>query len=304
MQHILPPYLQHGDTIGIACPARFIDQEMITTATRIINAWGCNVKLCSNILAQHHQFAGTDAERAAGINELLADDSVKAIIAGRGGYGCVRIVDAINWDLLQRNPKWIVGYSDLTVFHNHIHTHTNVATLHAEMPVNFDKLEYTKNVEQLRDALFGTFTPYTFTHYASIYGTCTGQLVGGNLSILYALAGTPSDIGTANKILCIEDLDEYLYHLDRMVWQLARGKKLNGVKGVVIGSMSDMKDNTIPFGNSAIEIITEALAPLNIPVAFGAPFGHQASNYPLVLGAEYNLIVNNTTATLSINTGI
>ncbi|MEQ1732683.1 MAG: LD-carboxypeptidase [Bacteroidia bacterium] len=296
----LPPYLQHGDTIGIACPARFIDADTIASTIQIIEQWGCKVKLCSNINAQHHQFGGTDAERTAGFNELLSDPNVKAILVGRGGYGCVRIVDGIDWNLLQQQPKWIVGYSDVTVFHNHIHQHLTMATLHAEMPVNFTKPEYGHNVTLLQQALFGNIQSYTFSHDASINGTCRGVLVGGNLSILYSLAGTPSALNTNNKILFIEDLDEYLYHIDRMLLQLSRGNVLSNIKGVVIGSMSDMKDNTIPFGQNAIEILTAVLAPLNIPVAFGAPCGHQATNYPLVLGAEYVLRVSDKEAVLSI----
>jgi muramoyltetrapeptide carboxypeptidase len=298
---ILPPYLNTGDTIGIACPARFIDNEPLSEAIGIITQMGFKVKLCSNINARYNQLCGTDAERSNGFNELLADTSVKAIIVARGGYGCVRIVDVINWNILAQNPKWIVGYSDVTVLHSHIHQTLNMATLHAEMPVNFGKTNYKANVELLHNALLGKHTAYNWQHHASINGTCNGVLVGGNLSILYSMAGSVSDINTNDKILFIEDLDEYLYHIDRMMYQLVRNNKFNKVKGVVIGSMIDMKDNAIPFGSSAVDIITQHLQVLNIPIAFGAPFGHQANNYPLVFGQVYELAINNSEISFGIN---
>jgi muramoyltetrapeptide carboxypeptidase len=222
---------------------------------------------------------------------MLDDDSVKAIISARGGYGTLRIIDKLNFEKFQKNPKWIIGYSDVTVLHSHVHRNCGIETLHATMPINFHKDE--ESVETLRKALFGEKISYEISAQPmNRNGEAQGELVGGNLSLLYALQGSSSDINTEGNILFIEDLDEYLYHIDRMVVSLKRSGKLSKLAGLVVGGMNDMKDNQVPFGKTAGEIIAEAVAEFKYPVCFGFPAGHTAKNLALPLGRRAKLKVS------------
>jgi len=250
---IIPPYLKQGDTIAIVAPARKIAFEEIEFAISIFQKWGLKVKLGKHIFNQYHQFAGKDIERAEDFNSMLHDDEVKAIICARGGYGTIRIIDKIDFKYLLKKPKWIVGYSDITVLHSHIHTNFNIATIHAIMPINFTNNDCVRiSIESLRKALFGEAIYYNvLPHKFNNVGESIGQLVGGNLSILYSLTGTLSDINTNDKLLFIEDVDEYLYHIDRMLMNLKLCGKLNRLKGLIIGGMTDLKDNEIAFGLNA-----------------------------------------------------
>ena len=224
--------------------------------------------LASNIFDEHHQYAGTDEQRIQGFQELLDNDAVKAIICARGGYGCVRIIDKLNFAGFEARPKWITGYSDLTVFHSHIHTNFGVETLHATMaiyvPTNTDDA-----LGKLQKGLVGEKISYKVTtHELNRKGKARGIITGGNLSIVYALSGSVSDIDTRGKILFIEDLEEYLYHIDRMMMQLKRSGKLSNLAGLIVGGMNNMNDNAVPFGKSAYEIISEAVSGYNYPVCF------------------------------------
>ena len=292
---ITPSYLKSGDCIGIIAPARKISAEELEPAIKILESWGLRVKLGKHIYSTYNQFAGTDEERCADLRAMLNDTEVKAVIAARGGYGEVRIIDMLDFSEFKKYPKWIVGYSDVTVLHNHIHSHTGIETLHATMPINFNKdLEST---DLLKKALFGESLSYRFdSNKQNRQGEANGVLVGGNLSLLYALAATPSDIDTKGKILFLEDLDEYLYHIDRMMMQLKRSGKLSGLKGLVIGSFSEMKDNTVPYGKTAEQIILEAVSEYNYPVCFDFPAGHGNKNYPLYFGREVQLSVKEKTS--------
>jgi muramoyltetrapeptide carboxypeptidase len=198
----------------------------------------------------------------------------------------VRIVDGLDWRAFAKQPKWLVGYSDVTVLHSHVHQNLGIETLHATMPINFAN-NTPEALESLRRALFGEPMDYEFPHHdLNRKGQAEGQLVGGNLSLLYSLAGTPSDVDTQGKILFLEDLDEYLYHIDRMMMQLQRSGKLAGLAGLIVGGMTDMKDNTIPFGKTAEQIIKEHVEPYGYPVAFGFPAGHIDDNRALVMGRK------------------
>jgi len=292
---IRPAFLKEGDTIGIVAPARKISAEELAPAIAILENWGLTVKLGRNIFAAQNQFAGSDKQRAVDYQDMLDDKDVKAIISTRGGYGTVRIIDKLNFTLFKKNPKWIIGYSDVTVMHSHVHTNLGTETLHATMPINFNK--DAESIKLLEKALFGKALNYiTPWHKYNKTGTCKGVLVGGNLSLLYALAGTKSDINTEGKILFLEDLDEYLYHIDRMMIQLKRSGKLAGLRGLVVGDFSDMKDNTVPFGKTAEEIILDAVQEYKYPVCFGFPAGHGTKNYPLFLGREIELSVKEKTS--------
>lgn len=295
---IPPPFLKLGYCIGIVAPARKITAEELTPAISQLQDWRLDVKLGKHIYSADNQFAGTDEERAADMQQMLDDDEVKAIIAARGGYGSVRIIDKLDFSRFKQNPKWIAGFSDVTVFHNHIQTHWGIQTLHSTMSINFSK--DTESTELLRKALFGELKEYFIHgHPLNRQGHGEGMLCGGNLSLLYALAGTPSDIDTSGKILFLEDLDEYLYHIDRMMMQLKRSGKLANLKGLIIGSFSDMKDNTISFGKTAEQIILDAVKEYNYPVCFGFPAGHGVKNFPLYLGRSYELSVNDTNVLLT-----
>jgi len=283
-----PSFLQHGDKIAIIATARKISQEELKPAVEIFRKWGFDVVYGRYLLREDNQFAGNDQERAEDLQWALDDENIKAIICARGGYGTVRIIDKIDLTKFSEKPKWIIGYSDVTVLHSHIHNLLGVETLHATMPINFptDGME-NEALISLKKALNNENIQYTFDcHPLNRKGNAEGILVGGNLSILYSLIGTDSDIDTDGKILFIEDLDEYLYHIDRMMMNLKRSGKLANLAGLVVGGMSDMKDNTVAFGKTAEEIISEAVADYSYPVCFQFPSGHQQDNRTLILGRK------------------
>lgn len=289
---IFPEKLKIGDKIGIISTARKITYEELAAAIKIIESWGLKVELGSNLFEADDQFSGTLEQRITDLQAMIDDDSIKAILCARGGYGTVQIIDKINFYKLKNNPKWIVGYSDVTVLHSHLNK-LGIASLHATMPINFEK-NTPKTLESLRSALFGlgNLTEINHHHYLNRFGTVEGEIIGGNLSILYSLLGSDSDIDTEGKILFIEDLDEYLYHIDRMMINLKRNGKFTKLKGLVVGSMSDMNDNTIPFGKKAEEIILSHTKEYNFPICFGFPAGHFDDNRALVFGKECTLDIN------------
>lgn len=288
---IIPTYLKKGDKIGVVATARKISESELAPALKIMEEKSLVPVLGKNVLGAHHQFSGTDAERCADMQHMLDDESIKAIIVARGGYGTVRIIDSLDFSTFAKHPKWIIGYSDITVLHSHINKTLGIATLHATMPINFLQDAYA--TETLFNALFGEKIHYTFdAHPLNRNGRVEGELVGGNLSLLYALCGSVSDINTDNKILFIEDLDEYLYHIDRMMINLKRSGKLSRLKALVVGGITDMKDNAIPFGKTAEEIIAEHVAEYHYPVCFNFPAGHIKNNYALKFGATAHLTVD------------
>ena len=288
-----PLSLQKGDQIGLISTARKISEEELEYAKSLFSSWGLNVVFGDHLFRKFHQFAGTDTQRAADLQSMIDDPDIKAIMCVRGGYGTVRILDRINFTALQKNPKWIGGYSDVTALHSSVHN-IGIPSLHCSMPINFSN-NSEDSLESLRKALFGQKLSYQFPkHPLNRKGKTEGKVVGGNLSILYSLIGSKSDINTEGKILFLEDLDEYLYHIDRMMLNLKRNGKLSKLAGLVVGSMSEMNDNAIPFGKTAVEIIAEAVAEYDYPVAFNFPAGHLDNNNTLVLGEYANLVVENT----------
>jgi len=290
----IPPFLQPGDVIGICAPARKVSPEEMKDGIDLLLAKGFQVKVSQHLYGEFNQFSGTDDERASDLQSLIDDSDVKAIVFARGGYGWVRIIDQINFSSLEKHPKWLIGFSDVTVLHSHLNSHLSMCTLHAPMMINLMNEKRNEDATDTTiDILTGKNIRYSEKNLNALNrnGICEGELVGGNLSLLYALAGTPSDLETDDKILFIEDLDEYLYHIDRMMMQLKRAGKLTNLKGLIVGGMSDMRDNTIPFGKSAVEIISEAVAEYNYPVCFDFPSGHIDRNLPLVLGADVRLEV-------------
>ncbi len=281
-----PPLLKKGDRVGLAAPARKTGPGELRTAIGMIEARGFEVFFDDGLFAAENQYAGSDIHRTAYLQRLLDDPKEQAVFFARGGYGSVRIIDRLDFNRFRQNPKWIVGYSDATVFHSHINKICGVQTLHASMPVNF-----AGNSPQALDSLFDTLTGrlpgYTFnSHPLNKTGSAEGVFTGGNLSVLYSLLGSISFPETDGKILFLEDLDEYLYHIDRMMQGLKRAGKLDRLAALVVGGMTKMNDNTVPFGKTAEEIIRETVEDFGYPVVFGFPAGHIPDNRALVMGAK------------------
>lgn len=288
---IIPPFLKAGDTVALVCTARKFFPEDAKPAIDLLESWGLNVKLGTTIGLDNFQLGGTDSERAADFQAQLDDENVKAIWCARGGYGTVRIIDSLDFTNFKQHPKWIMGFSDVTVLHSQLNVE-RVASLHSIMPFTVPTApEEVK--ETLRQALFGETISYVIPSKSyDVNGTASGELVGGNISILYSLLGSKSSIETKDKILFIEDLDEYLYHIDRMMYNLKRNGYFEHVKGIIVGSMTDMHDNEIPFGQNEVQIITEIAKDLSIPIAFQFPAGHQKDNRTLILGKQVHFEVN------------
>ena len=292
----IPPYLVPGSTIGICAPARKVSPEELAPGISLMQSWGFKVKTATNLYAAENQFSGSDAQRTADMQELMDDPSVDAIISARGGYGCMRIIDQLNFNRFAQKPKWIIGFSDLTVFHNHLHQQFQIPSIHATMVFSMGGDRCTPDaLENLRKLLTGQELSYSIENSSwNRKGKEEGILVGGNLSLLYALPGSASDIDTRGKILFIEDLDEYLYHIDRMMMQLKRSGKLDGLSGLIVGGMSDMRDNAIPFGKTAEEIISEAVREYTFPVCMNFPAGHIQNNQPLVMGGRVSMEIGDS----------
>ncbi|MES2837467.1 MAG: LD-carboxypeptidase [Bacteroidota bacterium] len=291
---ITPPYLQKGDKIAIVSTARKISETEISAAINYFKNKGFEVVLGNTIGAESNQFAGNDELRVKDFQQFLDDANIKAIVCARGGYGTMRIIDALDFSKFKQNPKWIIGYSDVTVLHSHLQHVVGVKSIHASMPINFVTEGENEAMKTLHQALTGNLKHYEFENNNSLNkkGNAKAELVGGNLSLIYALQGSVTDINTDGKVLFLEDLDEYLYHIDRMLLSLKRSGKLSKLKGLIIGGMSDMKDNTIPFGKTAEEIIFDAVKEYNYPVCFNFPAGHIEQNLALIMGAEISLTVD------------
>jgi len=287
---IIPPYLKKGDTIAIVATARKNIEDNLQPAISWLHNWGLEVVVGKTIGLDHNQLAGTDEERAADFQAQLDNPNIKAIWCVRGGYGTVRMIDLLDFTKFKQNPKWIIGFSDVTVLHSHLNN-LGFVSIHGIMPVSAKATEEAK--ESLRKALFGEPLEYRITcDQMNRYGMAKGELVGGNLSILFSLLGSPSAVNCDSKILFIEDLDEYLYHIDRMMMNLKRNGCLENLKGIIVGGMTKMHDNEIPWGKNAIEIIDEVTKQYNIPIIYNFPAGHMADNHALILGKQVTLEAN------------
>ena len=287
---ITPPYLQKGDTIAIVATARKNIEDNLQPAISWLKKWGLEVVIGNTIGLDKDQLAGTDEQRAADFQAQLDNPNIKAIWCVRGGYGTVRMIDLLNFTKFKQNPKWIVGFSDVTVLHSHLNT-MGFQSIHGIMPVSTKASEEAK--ESLRKALFGEHLEYTVPcENMNRLGNAKGELVGGNLSILYSLFGSPSAIDCSDKILFIEDLDEYLYHIDRMMMNLKRNGCLESLKGIIVGGMTKMKDNDIPWGKDALQIIDDVTKNYNIPVIYNFPAGHLVDNRALIFGKQVSIEAN------------
>ena len=287
---IIPPYLKKGDTIAIVATARKNIDDNLKSAISWLKNWGLEVVIGSTIGLDNNQLAGTDEQRAADFQTQLDNPNIKAIWCVRGGYGTVRMIDLLDFTKFKQSPKWIIGFSDVTVLRSHLNT-MGFASIHGIMPVSSKASEEAK--ETLRKSLFGEHLEYTVPcENMNRLGSAKGELVGGNLSILYSLFGSPSAIDCSDKILFIEDLDEYLYHIDRMMINLKRNGCLESLKGIIVGGMTKMKDNDIPWGKDALQIIDDVTKNYNIPVIYNFPAGHMADNRALIFGKQVSMEVN------------
>lgn len=298
---IIPPYLQKEDTIGIICPSGFMPMEKVHTCLQVLQNWGFNVKVGKTVGRQFNYFAGTDEERLNDLQTMLDDESIKGILCARGGYGLSRIIDKINFTSFLKYPKWIIGYSDITVLHAHLNSKLKVASIHSPMASAFDDDGYQNEfVQSLKNVLQGDdYQYFSSSNSFNTEGAATGELVGGNLALIAHLIGSVSDIDTDDKILFIEDIGEYIYNVDRMMLQLKRAGKLDKLSGLMVGSFSEMKDTQIPFGQSAYQCIYDKIKEYGYPVCFDFPVGHTDKNYALRAGLLHKLTVERDGTTLS-----
>jgi muramoyltetrapeptide carboxypeptidase len=296
----IPSYLKKGDTIAITSPAGYITLEEIQPAVNKLKEWGFTVKIGTTIGKRDFTFGGTDAERLQDFQQLLDDANVKAILCARGGYGFVRIIDELNFKKFTKNPKWIIGFSDITVLHSHLNANFGMASIHSKMcnsfPTDWSKAEpiQIETIESIKSCLIGEKMKYTFTpNTNNKTGIAQGELVGGNLKTLESLAGSKSDINTDGKILFVEDTGEYLYSIDRMFWNLKRSGKLNKLAGLIIGGFKVKKDDASDeFGKTVEQIVLDKVTESKYPVCFDFPVGHQKNNFALKCGVMHKLSVH------------
>jgi muramoyltetrapeptide carboxypeptidase len=306
---IIPPYLKPGDTIGITCPAGNITAKEILPATQLIESWGFRIRVGETVGKKDSIFGGTDAERAADFQQMLNDPELGAILCARGGYGAVHIIDQLDFSSLAKRPKWIIGFSDITVLLCHLHTNGNLASIHSKMcnsfPDDWSKAEpvQVETILSIRRVLGGEKMQYkAMPNPRNRSGRAEGALIGGNLKTIETLAGTRSDLDTAGKILFVEDTGEYLYSIDRMFWHLQRTGKLDRLAGLVIGGFKVKPDDPgDEFGRSVADIVTDRIKAYSYPVCFDFPVGHQKDNYALKYGIPHILEVKEGDVTLTDN---
>lgn len=295
----VPKYLKPGDTIGITCPAGYITLQEIQPAMQQMEDWGFKVRIGDTVGKKDFTFGGTDEERTKDFQQMLDDDSIRAIMCARGGYGSIRIIDNLIFKNFVANPKWIIGFSDITVIHSHLHRNFNIASIHSKMcnsfPDDWGTAEQSQidSILSIKQALAGERMKYVFPASPNNKtGIADGALIGGNLKTIESLSGTKSDINTAGKILFVEDTGEYLYSIDRMFWGLKRTGKLSKLKGLVVGGFKVKPDEPgEEFGKTVNEIVLEKVKGYDYPVCFDFPVGHQKENYALKCGIRHRLSI-------------
>lgn len=304
---IIPKYLKTGDTIGITCPSGFITLNDIQPAILQMESWGLKIRIGTTVGMQDFTFGGTDEERAEDFQQMLDDPKIKAIMCARGGYGAVRIIDKLNFSRFVTYPKWIIGFSDVTVIHSHVERNYRIASIHSKMcnsfPEDWSKAEpiQMETILSIKHALTGVKMRYMFpVNENNRTGSAEGPLVGGNLKMLETISGTRSDLNTVGKILFVEDTGEYLYSIDRMFWHLKRTKKLSGLKGLIIGGFKIRPDDPgEEFGKTLYDIVLEKVKNYNYPVCFDFPVGHQKNNFALKCGVNHRIEVKSASCTLT-----
>jgi len=296
----IPPYLKKGDTIGITCPAGYMAKEKAQTCIDTLQKWGFDVMLGKTLGSSSiNYFSGSDDDRRDELQAMLDDENINAILFGRGGYGMGRIIDQLDFKKFKKRPKWLIGFSDITVLHCHLNRRLNIAALHAPMAAAFNNGE-NEFIRSLHNAITGKKTKYQhFLHPLNKIGSAKGELVGGNLSLLAHLCGTASELVTKHKILFIEDTGEYIYNTDRMLYQLKRAGKLDKLAGLIVGVFTEMKDTERPFGKTVEEVIRDIVLEYDYPVCYGFPVSHEKENYALKVGVHYTLKVEKKNVQLS-----
>ena len=302
-----PPYLKKGSVIGVTAPAGFITQEEIQPAVQVMQSWGYNIVVGDTIGKKDFTYGGSDDERLNDLQKMLDDPKIGAIMCARGGYGSVRIVDRLNWTKFKQRPKWVIGFSDITVLHSHIHRNLKIASIHSKMinsfPADWNTAQpiQIETIVSIQDALAGKKMSYSATPNSSNkQGAAEGVLVGGNLKTLETLSGTASDISTDGKILFVEDTGEYLYSIDRMFWNLKRTGKLKSLKALIIGGFRVKPDDPgEEFGKTIEEIVLDKVSGYKYPVCFDFPVGHQVNNFALKCGVKHRLTIKENEASLS-----
>lgn len=296
----IPPYLKAGDTVGITCPAGFMTPEEIQPAVQTIKSWGFNLRIGRTVGARDFIFGGTDAERLADLQQMLDDPSIQAIMCARGGYGCIRIIDQLDWKKFVERPKWIIGFSDITVIHAQLNHQFHIASIHSKMCNSFPEISEQvekgqwESILSIEAALTNKRIEYPIVYDVSNRsGFGQGVLAGGNLKTIETLAGSASDLRTEGMILFLEDTGEYLYSIDRMFYNLKRTGKLENLKGLLIGAFRVKPDDPgDEFGRSVYNIVLEQVADYKYPVCFNFPVGHVKTNYALKCGVRHELNID------------
>jgi muramoyltetrapeptide carboxypeptidase len=294
-QLIQPEHLKSGDTISILAPSGVLNNfdNKITKAINIFRSWGLNVVLGNHIYDKNGHFAGTDKNREKDFQKALDNKNIKAIWCARGGYGAVRIIDKLNFDNYLKNPKWIIGFSDITVIHNKLNF-LNSESIHAMMITGFEDIgQNNDSLSKLKNVLFGDSLSYSIaSNKNNKTGKSEGIIVGGNLTLIQSTIGSKTELKMKDKILFIEEIGEYAYHIDRMLYSLKRAGYFENCKGLIVGQISDLKKNTTDFGRSINELILDVLDEYNFPILFDFPAGHEKTNFPIILGRKVILDVS------------
>ncbi len=299
---IQPPYLKAGDTVAIVAPSGILKnrEREVQQAVDLLKSWGLHAIVGNHVFSKSNHFAGTDEERCEDLQHAMDDPKISAIWCARGGYGTVRILDKLNYKKFKENPKWIIGYSDITALHNQVHNE-GFESLHAIMCVSLTKdlSEIESSIDTFKSALFGNPVNYDldYSPYNRV-GEASGQLVGGNLTILHTMLGSKESIDTSGKILFIEEIGEYKYHIDRMLQSMKRAGYFDNCNGLIVGDMSKMRKNTTPWGTSVEQLILDALAAYDFPIAFGMPAGHEKENRAMIFGKIVELVVGKDKSSL------
>ena len=299
---IRPEYLKAGDTIAIVAPSGVLNdhENYINKAKKLLESWELNVIIGKNVFNNYGHFSGTDKERTKDFQRALDDKTISAIWCARGGYGAMRIIDDLDYTEYLKTPKWIIGYSDITAIHNDLHI-LGSESIHSIMCKSLEdkNINNDRSIQALKDVLFGNKLSYNFNNKPeNKLGKTSGQIVGGNLTLLHGLIGSKSSINTDGKILFIEDLGEYHYHIDRMLISLKRAGYFDNCNGLVVGDFSDLRENTTPFGKNIKEIILDAVKEFNFPVLFDFPAGHEELNMPIILGRNIIMDINSSKSTI------
>nr|WP_321244614.1 LD-carboxypeptidase [uncultured Psychroserpens sp.] len=299
---IQPPYLKAGDTVAIVAPSGILKNrtDEVDQAVALLKSWGLHAVVGKHVFSKGNHFAGTDLQRCEDFQNALDDPKISAIWCARGGYGTVRILDKLDYTKFKSNPKWLIGYSDITALHNQFHNE-GFQSIHALMCVSLpeDISEIKETVDTFKSTLFGK--PVDYTLEGSTYnrvGEASGPLVGGNLTILHTMLGSQESIDTSGKVLFIEEIGEYKYHIDRMLQSLKRAGYFDNCAGVLVGGMSKMRKNTTPWGTSVEQLILDALSEYDFPIAFNMPAGHEKDNRAMVMGATIKLKVSKEKSTV------